>query len=594
MNYDDLVEATTSELLSEGIHDYLKKLAKKGLQKIGTEDFKVMLTKYGDKQEKEIFANKDYSGKSLSISDLFGGISSGIKGRVAKEREGHPYTVENRDSYKNFFPTTLGDVPARNIGVKNTPQERRKLKNKLTFRRDREVDRAHAEFDSNPKVIELKAKAKEARTLLDSHYEVMRNMTSELDLKLDQKQKQHREFVDNNYFTNVEPLLKASNEAQEKRIKARQDFMDNPENHRNTFDDKQSYLKAFNDHLAPYSNAEVETHEAYRRAISKHDALANQLEDDMWRTHNDELKTIWKKQEEYHDEHGIDALKDHTYKLSDQVQTHRDALYDKVHDIQSRYTSLQKKSDGGADSSTPLPLTNYKEHVAQASNPIEWKDRNPRLPFGGGHWGGSKINTTTEFNAITSDLEHPTLGKTLFVHEIQSDLHQKTHNDSPLGKSWREHALTHIHDTALKGGYEHVMFAPSSVQYVNNGGDASADEITAALGRATDEQRKQVQDQAGTLDSKFLSKVMQTDAGHLAKRYHTELFPAANKVFGHEPTTHSLYYSRSRGRGEPEIHDFPAYKVPKNIEAVEEEFQQYLQHKSLVESVVNDLLETTK
>jgi len=51
-----------------------------------------------------------------------------------------------------------------------------------------------------------------------------------------------------------------------------------------------------------------------------------------------------------------------------------------------------------------------------------------------------------------------------------------------------------------------------------------------------------------------------------------------------------MSYRRDRGQGSAERHDFPVYKVEKNIAAVEEAFQAFVAHNELVENVTDKLL----
>lgn len=594
-NYQEAVNEMTDALLNEDVHDYLKKLAKKGIKKIGTSDFKNVLAKYGDAKEKEIFAKQDYSGKSIDLGSLFGGISKGIHGRVAKEREAHPYRIVQQTVNEDMFPSTVGHISNDGKRALDTPEKRKARQDKLFFRRDREIKRIGDAFELNPEVKELRGKYAAEMADVHKHMDVIHAKESEHEDAFAVKRNALSDEYHDLLQKSVVPLQKAFDAATEERVKASRAYDEHPDNAELQKTNPAAHEAKRREHLKPLLDLEGEAWDTVTAAQNEHADKHQAAQTKLWREHSLSRDALSTETQKYYDAN-VRPPHDRAYDLMTQIDRHQGNMWRKKDNVHRRYNALLGASEG---SETPLEFENYTEHVAQADKPIKWKNRNPRVPFGtesrdgepsenGGHW--ENLRGTTEFDVITSDLHHPKLGKTLFVHEIQSDLHQKTKNDSPIGKTWREHALTHVHKTAHEGGYEHVMFAPASVQFVNNGGRATAVDIAAALHGASDEQKAQVHSEVGSLEPTAIESMMKSSAGGVAKRYHEEVFPTANKVFGHEPELHQMSYRRDRGSGEAERHDFPVYKVEKNIAKVEEEFQAYMRHNALVEDVTDKLL----
>jgi hypothetical protein len=575
--YADIVTSTTDALLDEGVHDYLKRLAGKGIERMGTNDFKSVLAKYGDSAEKAAMGGQDYSGKSLSIKSLFSGLSQGLRANVAKEKAANPYRMETAADWERHFPSALHYKvnPRRNAAA---------LRDKLYAREDREIGRVH----DTPE-------GKEHQALSDEHYAV----ATELEIHNDRMERiidnhldpvsQRREELHNelsaSYREKVGPHEAAHAATMEKFADESHALAYSHEGHDLRLNNGAEYERRQREILDKHRPAMQHFANIKRAAADEHqkyaDPLLAKIDDERNKAYNAAIKHT----ANYAEKHNLPALRS---KLEG-IQLKMGPLGDKIDwmkdNVRLRYRGARSVLNGEKGD---LPLNNYVEHTAQSdTTPRPYYTRKGHI-YQGGHWGGKA--GVTEFNVVTSDIDHPELGKTLFVHEIQSDLQQKTKNSSPIAKTWREHALSHVMDVAEKGKYEHVMFAPSSVQYVNNGGHATAEEVKTALGRANAQQQQELHAAHGTLDPEALASALKGDAGDLAKRYHEEIFPTATKMFGHEPTLHTMGYARKRGKGDVEPHDFPAYKVNATEEAnIKEDQERYAR---LVERTTTRALQT--
>lgn len=137
-------------------------------------------------------------------------------------------------------------------------------------------------------------------------------------------------------------------------------------------------------------------------------------------------------------------------------------------------------------------------------------------------------NSAPEFNVITSDLTHgDEKNKTLYVHEIQSDLHQYGAKEkkkiTPLADNWHKKGVEYAFNYAKKNGYTHVMFAPGSLQISNNEGSKNPE----ALGKFYDE----------------------------------KIVGYASKITKSSPEFKPGRVAGNRGGGDKEIHDFPVFSL---------------------------------
>jgi hypothetical protein len=282
-----------------------------------------------------------------------------------------------------------------------------------------------------------------------------------------------------------------------------------------------------------------------RRAyMAPHEAKFNKAYDESERKYNEKLDPTFQAYSNAQTE--ADSVYDATIKPYDE-KLHKVRTLAKKHMEQAMVPHRQAHEATIARLGKEhgiTPLSNYQEHLAISE--ISKK-------HSVGHWPSLGA---PEFEFETSDMEHEG-EKTLYVHEIQSDLHKKRPNSgSTLEKNWPEHAAHQIKTYARENGYKKVIVAPHSLQYKNNGGTMTVEDFRHHTEKLTPKQQSDVYEK----DSEMKDHILGNTAGRIALKYRNEIMPALGKAFG-APAYQEMGVRGNRGEGSVSAHAFPIFRV---------------------------------